>query len=136
MPEITLNYWAILASVVASMVIGFLWYGPLFSKPWMKEVGKNEADMKKSDGVGGMYAATTIGSFIEAYVMAHFVAYVGATTIVLGAATGFWAWLGFVATSFLSMSLFEGRSWKLYGINVGYHLVVMVVMGMILAGWR
>lgn len=136
MPIIVINYWAVIASVVASMIIGFLWYGPLFSKAWMKEVGKSEADMKKTDSMGSMYALTTLAALVEAYVLAHFIGFVGADTIALGAATGFWAWFGFVATSFLSMSLFEGRSWKLYFINVGYHLVVLLVMGVILSGWR
>src|SRR6266478_3785234 len=38
-PDIQLNYWAILAAVAASMVIGFLWYGPILGKAWMKEMG-------------------------------------------------------------------------------------------------
>src|SRR5712691_1164205 len=38
-PDIHLNYWAILVAVAATMVLGFLWYGPILGKAWMKEMG-------------------------------------------------------------------------------------------------
>lgn len=30
----------------------------------------------------------------------------------------------------------EGKSWGLFGINVGYHFVNLQIIGMILAHWR
>ena len=33
------NWLAIVAGMVANMVVGALWYGPLFGKRWMKELG-------------------------------------------------------------------------------------------------
>jgi uncharacterized membrane protein YpjA len=30
------NWLAVIVCAVLSMVIGFIWYGPLFSKPWVK----------------------------------------------------------------------------------------------------
>ncbi|PYX37422.1 MAG: hypothetical protein DMG81_14180, partial [Acidobacteria bacterium] len=39
------NFWAVLGSAVATMVIGFLWYSPLlFAKPWMLAMGYDPAD--------------------------------------------------------------------------------------------
>src|SRR2546427_5665885 len=38
-PDIHVNYWAILVAVAATMVLGFLWYGPILGKAWMKEMG-------------------------------------------------------------------------------------------------
>jgi hypothetical protein len=32
----SVNFLAILAAAVANLLLGFLWYGPLFGKPWMK----------------------------------------------------------------------------------------------------
>ena len=52
-----INYWAVLASGVAAMVVGGIWYGPLFGKMWMQGMGwdpnnKELMDkMKKSMGV-------------------------------------------------------------------------------------
>ena len=135
LPTVVLNYWAIIVSVIASMVIGFLWYGPLFAKAWMKEIGKTEAELK-SGNMGMMYGLTAVGALVEAYVLAHFVGYTMSNTLALGAQTGFWIWLGFVLPVFLGLMIFEGRSMRLFWINVGYHGVVLVVMGVILAGWH
>ena len=35
MQQVAVNYLAVLAAAIASMVIGFLWYGPLFGKQYM-----------------------------------------------------------------------------------------------------
>lgn len=36
MPEVTVNYVAILVAVIASMILGYLWYSKmLFGKAWM-----------------------------------------------------------------------------------------------------
>jgi len=41
------NVLAILVVGVAYMVVGFLWYGPLFAKPWMKLVGMTQEDLQR-----------------------------------------------------------------------------------------
>ena len=42
------NYWAILVSGVAAVVIGAVWYSPgVFGKAWMQLVGFKKEDMKK-----------------------------------------------------------------------------------------
>lgn len=48
---------------------------------------------------------------------------------------GFWAWLGFVATIMLGMTLWEGKPFRLYLLNAGYQLLNLLVMGAILAAW-
>ena len=34
-----INYGAVVGAAVASMILGSLWYGPLFGKPWMAAMG-------------------------------------------------------------------------------------------------
>ena len=46
-----LNIWAVLGSMVASIVFGFLWYGPLFGKPWMRLSGIVMPSEKPSTGM-------------------------------------------------------------------------------------
>jgi hypothetical protein len=41
-------------------------------------------------------------------------------------------WLGFVATTALINNVFQGSSKKLYAIDLGYHLVGIVLAGAIL----
>lgn len=134
MPEVTINYLAVLVAAVASMIIGAVWYGPLFGKMWMQLVNKKKEDLTK--GVAKMYILTFIGALVTAYVLGHISDYAGATNWMIGVQSGFWVWLGFVATAFLSDFLFNTRPWKLYGITVGYHLVSLLAMGAILGAWQ
>ena len=43
-----INFWAVLVSAIATMVIGFLWYSPmLFANPWMRLMGIDPNDKAK-----------------------------------------------------------------------------------------
>ena len=135
MPQADINYLAVLVAAVVNMVLGAIWYAPpVFGRTWMALVGKTEADIRRSSA-GRAYAITAVVALILSYVLAHFVDYTKATTLVTGAQTGFWLWLGFVATVSAGGFIFEGRPVRLYLLNNGYNLVSLVVMGTILAAW-
>src|SRR3989338_3739619 len=129
-----LNYLALLACGVAAMVIGYLWYGMMmFGKTWMKEVGITQTDAK--DGMKNMpktYGLMFVGALVQAYVLSVFIGLADAVDYVAAAQVAFWAWLGFVVTIRLSDVLFEKKSTTLFGINVGYTLITMIVMSAIL----
>jgi succinyl-CoA synthetase beta subunit len=96
----------------------------------MKTVGKKKEDMQ---GAGKAMATMAFVALLTAYILAHFVDYVRAHTASEGAQLGFWVWLGFVATSTLTIYIFEDRPKLLYAIFVGYQLVSLIAMGIILA---
>lgn len=135
MESIDVNYVAVLLATVASFVIGGLWYSPmLFAKAWMREMGKSEEEVKRAGGfpVGPMVGGF-IATFVTAYVLAHFVYYVGAMTVMDGVQLGFWIWLGFAAMIGLNSIFYEQKSWKYFLITQGYLLLHLVVMAAILA---
>jgi hypothetical protein len=134
MTQVTLNYLAIFIAGLIPMITGFLWYGPLFGKQWMKEVGLKKESMKQPNPV--IYLIMFVGALIQSYVLAHFISFANATTTVEGMATGAWAALGFVATTQLANFLFSGKSKQLYFIDIGYHLLNLLLMGAVLGGWR
>ncbi len=129
---IQVNYIAVLLAGISAMVVGSVWYGPLFGKTWMKLVGINKEDVKKSE-MPKLYGIMFIGALVESYILSIFIHYAGATTLILGAKTGLWAWLGFVATTMIGNYMFAKRPMKLYYIDAGYALVNLVVMGTIIA---
>ena len=43
---VPVNYLAVLLSAVSNMVVGFLWYGPLYGKEWRNLVGFNKSNQK------------------------------------------------------------------------------------------
>ncbi len=138
MPTVDINLWAVLVAALANMVLGFYWYSPAgFGKAWMKESGMTEAKINasKKKGMNASYFLALVSAFVMAYVLAHIIDFAQATTLVEGLQAGFWCWLGFVATVGTGMVLWDGKSWKLYGIIMGYYLVALLVMGAILATW-
>ena len=136
---VPINYLSVLGATVASMVIGFLWYGPLFGKQWMRMMGftTDKMDAAKKKGMGKSYAIMAVGSLLMSYALAHNVifgsAYLQMNGIEAGIMAGFWNWLGFIAPVTVGVVLWEGKPWKLWCITAGYYLVSLLVMGMILS---
>ncbi len=131
LPEVSLNYWALLACTAASMMIGYAWYSlPVFGRAWMNLIGKTEADLQGR--AGPAMGLTVVLSFIGAYIFAHILDYARATTWIDGLTTGWWLWFGFVFTVMWTQNLFAQRPFKLTLINSGYHLVQFLVYGVIL----
>src|SRR5215831_5230224 len=142
-PKLQINYLAILVSVVASFVLGGLWYGPLFGKAWKQAMGI-PADAKPT-GMGRALGLTAFGILLMAYVMAHSVAVWHASAwgagpdkppYVYGFFGGFFNWLGFIIPMLLNSVAFEKQTWKVFGINAAYQLLSLQVIGMILSYWR
>lgn len=133
MLNVDVNWWAILIAAAFSMALGTVWYAPaVFGKPWMKLTGRKMDQGAAATG----YIITAAGALVQAWILVHFVRYAGALTTVEGAVVGFWLWLAFVAVVMATNIVFEGRPWKLWSINSGYFLVVLVVNGALLAAWR
>jgi len=136
-PIVSVNYLAVLAAGIVSIVLGFLWFGPLFGKQWTSLMGfdKKKMEEAKKKGMGRTYAIMIIGTLVTSYVLAHFVDYLDATNISGALQAAFWIWLGFIATVMLGSVLWEGKPWKLYFLNAAYWLVNLAVMAIILAVW-
>jgi hypothetical protein len=115
----------IILAAVAYMVIGMIWYGPLFGKEWMKLTGikANKKNMALRN-ISGLLSAV-----VMAYVLSTFVG-MGISSALLVA---FWIWFGFYATSSLGMVLWENKPFKLYLINNGFNLLSLLAMAVILA---
>lgn len=144
MPEIVINYWAVLGGAVGSMVIGFLWYGPLFGKAWADMMGfkfdspEAKAEMQKKAMPG--YAASFVGALVMGYVLAHSLVFASAYTntegVSAGLMVGFWNWLGFIVPVTIGVVFWENKPWKLWCINAGYWLALLLFMGVLLAVWK
>ena len=136
-----LNWLAVIAAALSTMVIGFVWYSPLlFAKPWTKEMGYDFNDKAKMDEMrktaGPAYFGSLIASFLSAFTLALFFHWIHIQDLHYGLMTGFHIWLGFVATVQFTSALFTRQSMKLFAINTGYQLVCYLVMSTILTLWR
>lgn len=135
------NYGAVIVAAIVNMVIGFIWYSPgVFGKTWMSLMGKRMEDMKSraemQRSMRSAYAGAFVAALITAWILARFINLANAQTMTRGAVIGFWAWLGFIATTTLGDVLFGGRPIKLYYLTNGYYLVSLIIMGALLGTWR
>lgn len=134
MPNVDVHWLAVVVAAVINMVIGAVWYSKgLFGKEWAKLTGRKLEEM----GSGGKgYTVAAVAALVQAWVLAHFVAYALSNTFMEGAVTGFWLWLGFVGLGMAAGYVFEGKSWMLWKVNSGYALVVLLINGGLLAAWH
>jgi hypothetical protein len=146
MPEVDINWFAVIAATVANMIIGALWYSPLlFAKRWTAEVEKtigkdtfqrlHDAMQSKATAIR-TYGLTAVSAFLLSYVMGLIADWRAADTIVEGLMIGGVTWLGFVVTTALVTVLFEGRSRVVYFISMAHQLVAFAATGVILAVWQ
>ena len=139
----SINWLAVVACVIVSMISGSIWYHPkTFFTIWWKGIGKTYKDVPGAgSNMGLTWALTILASFIQAVAMSLMVtalgnAMPGGPTLVSGALTGFMLWLGFIAPTYLVNKLFAGHSLKIWAIEVGNHLVNFVLFGAILGAWH
>ncbi len=135
---IEVNYYAIIISAIISFVLGALWFSLLFGKSWTKLMGYSAKDIEnaKKKGMTKSYLIGLIGQLILSYVLANFIIYADAKTIIEGIQIGAFIWLGFVATISLGMILWDNKPIKLYIINTSYWLVSLIIQGIILSVWQ
>ena len=130
---------AVLVAVVANFILGFLWYTPLFGNAWAKEMGFDMSVKPPGSVMARGLIFMVIGNFLLAYVFAH---NIGAWSFVPGMESmspamkvvnsTVFTWLGFFVPGDLSRVAWEKHSWKLFGINTGYHFVMLLIASIIL----
>lgn len=139
--EVPVNYVAVLVCAIVAMIIGSLWYGPVFGKQWMALMGitKEQLEKGKKANMTKQYIFLFISTLVMAFVLSHMLvfasAYMHETGTSAGLMTGFWNWLGFIAPVTLGSVLWERRPWTLWVLNNAYQLLTLCVMGVILANW-
>ncbi len=133
---VDVNYIAVLVAAVASMAAGFVWYSPvLFAKPWMRLMGYTAESMKNDQKkMMKFYGLSFVLALITAYVLSHVIVmsehFFGMPRLQTGLTSAFWMWLGFVMPVQATDTIFsKDKKWQLFGINTGYQLVALLLMG-------
>ena len=107
------------------------------AKPWMAAQGwRGKQDMPQKTGAA--FAAPFLLSFVAELVMAWALAGVlghlgpGQVTVSNGLVSGFFIWLGFVATTTSVNYAYPGRKLMLTIIDAGHWLGVLLIMGLVI----
>ena len=69
---IPINYLAVAVSALASLGLGFLWYGPLFGKQWMALQGLTPERIEQTKAAGRQktYLIALLGAVVMAITLA------------------------------------------------------------------
>ena len=131
------NWMAVLVASVVHFVLGAVWFTVL-SQQWLAGIGKNEADLMAHQGsVHYAYAVAFLCNIVIARVLAQVIIATSQNPDLMhGIRVAFYAWGGFVATTFLTEYVFELRTVSIWLITAGYPLVGMLLMGAILGAWQ
>ncbi len=132
----SINWLAIIACVVVSMISGSIWYNPkTFFPAWWKVVGAGR-EQPGMENMGLTWGLTMLASFAQAVGMSFMLNVMPSSSASAGAMSGFMLWAGFIAPTYLVNKLFAGHGLKVWAIEVGNHLVNFLIFGAILAAWR
>ncbi|MFH5831500.1 DUF1761 domain-containing protein [Halalkalibaculum sp. DA3122] len=127
-----LNIWAALVGGIAYFMTGWLWYGPLFGKAWMREKGMGEHP-EPPEPINFLYSLILQG--IVGISLGLFMAALDATTAMQGLSVGLAAGAGFVLTTVGVNGIYNDMSLRLFAIDGGYHLAGFAVAGLVIGLW-
>jgi hypothetical protein len=134
-----INIGAVLAAAVLSMIIGSVWYGPLFGKLFMKAMGfEHQTEAQKKQMQKGMmwsYAGQFVASLVMFYVLARFMNATGQITVAGAMVVAFWAWLGFIVPLSFGNALWGGKM-TLFWLNIANMFVTLLAGAAVLGWWR
>ena len=128
----------IIAATIVLYFVGFLWYGFLFSEPWLAAAGLTEAEAKAiGDGLGPMMFVygiliTLVQVFGLNYILQQSSASVLGTCVKICATIAILIALPIMAYA----SLYEGRPISGLGIDLGHILIGYCLVGAVLSFFR
>lgn len=129
-----------LAAAILAMVVGAIWFGPLFGKKWMEVIGaspEDEAARKKMQKEAAPYYAIQFAlTLLQLCVLGNFIAVWDG---VPGPQTAFWVWVGFIMPTIAGSAMWNNNPKRVqlaqFLIQSGYQLIIFLLFGYILGMW-
>lgn len=143
-----INWLPMIVAAFIPLVLGAIYYGPVFGKSWMDSLGYTEEDLR-----GGNPAVIYGSALLLAFILSMALNFTidglhkdinDAGELFLnsdnnfkhGAFHGFFMGLMIGIPVLITNSLFQRNSWKNIMINTGYWLLTFTIMGGLLDAWN
>lgn len=121
--------------------MSYVWYTPLFGKAWAKKMGFDPSEQPATPALIKSLLLTVLSVFLIALVLANNMAvWTPSTWGIAGKdlpkyaqalQAGIFTWMGFFLSNLLLGVAWEKRSWKLFAIDAGYYLTLLLVLSFI-----
>ena len=130
------NYWAILVAGTACFLFAAGWF-TAFMMPWLAGTGRTIESLKAA-GINPalQYGTAFVAAAVIAAALSRVIQLTGPQTALRGIKVAAIMWVGFVLTTWATEYVFEARTLKLLGINAGFWLLGMMLMGVIVGAWK
>jgi prolipoprotein diacylglyceryltransferase len=127
-----INYLAVILGALAAQVLGFLWYGKLFYKPW---VAARAIDPSEGENPGpAIYLVPLVCGVLIAYTLARLADMAGADSVGDCIAVAAFVWVGLAGTvQLMQINFSETRVKRVptFLIEGGFQLTSFVIIGAI-----
>lgn len=134
MKKLKINYWAIIAIVIMSQLVGMLWYG-LFAETWMS-MNNLSMEFIVENERSAPYIMAIISSFAFAWVLAWLFKRMNVESAKDGLITALMMGIPFSLFNLMTVYMFSFRPYGLAWIDGGENLVIWGLAGLILGSWR
>jgi len=131
------NYLAIVIAAIACFLFEAAWY-TFFMQGWLDGIGRTREWLMSAAGYNPalQYGTALVSAAVIATTISCVTQLTGPQTALRGIRVAVLLWLGIVLTTISTEYVFEVRTFQLLGINAGFWLFGMVVMGAIVGGWK
>jgi len=129
-----INIFAIIVSIVVYWILGAIWFSAkIFGKPWTKALGRNIEDL-------GPDIKQVLGSFLANFVVvvlfAIILELIGSYDLVTALLIALLIGVGFIIPTDLYDVIFEDKNITAFLIDIGYHILGIIIVGLILGLWK
>lgn len=137
---LSINFTATIIATIMAFLLGFIWYMYFFKKSWSKEMGY---DMEMSPTLKSKLKGMTLllmGSFLFSWVLSFYFAgwdhLPGSAEEFGKSAYAFNSALSVLMGFFIPIGIYrvvwENHSWKLFGINFGFHTFMVMIVSFVI----
>ena len=134
-----LNWLAVIVAAVVYFVIGAAWFAPaVFGRPWMAAIGFDESRPRPEMNPMS-YAGPAAFYLIASIATGLLAAATGTDTLGEGAILGLVVGVGYALVVTATDAVFDPnkpRPWTWFAISGAYHVVSLVIVGMIIGAWQ
>jgi hypothetical protein len=135
------SFIAVIVCAVLAMVVGFVWYGPLFGTIWMRINHVNahdvEARKKMQKEAGPLYGVQFVLTIVQIVAVARFTL---GLDIAVAIANAFWIYFGFIIPMAAGAAMWNNDSRSVmitrFLLTAGYQLLLLVIFATITQWWQ
>ena len=141
------NLLAVLVAGIVPMIVGVLWYGPLFGKRWL-QLMETTAEEIQEKGINPLktYGVSFLLALVTAFILAQLFAGMGGAARVVsiagksgdalaGVYLALMALIAFILPVGYQSVAYEDRKAGLFWLNLGHNGVALLGQAVIVAAW-